>query len=197
MVTERTPGAGGDMPDVAARTRSDGVEPGFERVEPGAQAIDQALRTVMQSQVHQSAMADTKANILITVCSIVVTLGLGQFGNPELRWPLGVLCAFALAALLLAILAVIPRIGRPGSHARGSLLFFGHLGLVPLDDYRRDLAQLLSDPAALYDTMARDIHGQAVILARRKFRYLRWAYMAFLGGLAAAMVTLAITLAGA
>lgn len=176
------------------------LEPEFHNVTP-CQTVDHALRTVNQNQVHQSAMADVKANIMITVCSIVVTLGAGQLNNPKLFLPVITLSFFALAALLLAIFAVVPRLNRPttadgevdSSHPSFSLLFFGHIGYMPIADFKRELAQLISDPAVLYDTMARDIHSQAQILARRKFRYLRWSYLFFITGILAAAGAVAVT----
>lgn len=177
------------------------LEPEFRNVTP-CQTVDHALRTVTQNQVQQSSMADTKANIMITVCSIVVTLSAGQLGNPQLFLPVVILSSFALAALLLAILAVLPRLYRPigadgavdSSHPSFSLLFFGHIGHMPITEFKRELAQLISDPAALYDTIARDIHTQATILARRKFRYLRWSYLFFISGILAAAASLLLAL---
>jgi len=177
------------------------LEPEFRNVTP-CQTVDHALRTVTQNQVHQSAMADVKANIMITVCSIVVTLSAGQLNNPSLFLPVITMGAFALLALLLAILAVVPRLGHPttpdgevdSSHPSFSLLFFGHIGHMPIADFKRELAQLISDPAVLYDTIARDIHSQAQILARRKFRYLRWSYLFFITGILAAAGSIVVRL---
>jgi len=176
------------------------LEPEFRNVTP-CQTVDHALRTVNQNQVQQSAMADVKANIMITVCSIVVTLSAGQMNNPELFLPVVIMGLFALLALLLAIFAVVPRLGHPttpngevdSADPSFSLLFFGHIGYMPIADFKRELAQLISDPATLYDTIARDIHSQAQILARRKFRYLRWSYLFFITGVLAAAVSLGIT----
>lgn len=193
-------GAGGEASSHDPR-ESAWLEPGFREVTP-CQTVDHALRTVNQNQVQQSAMADVKANIMITVCSIVVTLSAGQLGNPALFWAVVTLGVFALAALLLAVLAVLPRLYRPTdghggvdtAHPAFSLLFFGHIGHMPIADFKRELAQLLTDPAALYDTIARDIHSQAAILARRKFRYLRWSYLFFITGILAAAASLLLPL---
>jgi hypothetical protein len=51
----------------------------------GGSASDNVLRTVQQTQVEFSAMAHTKASIMITVCSIVLTVGITRFQDPILR----------------------------------------------------------------------------------------------------------------
>ena len=70
---------------------------------------DTLLRTTQQHHVHLSAMADTKANIVITVSSVVLTLGLARLNDPDLRHAMMVLVVFTLVALLLAVLAVLPK----------------------------------------------------------------------------------------
>lgn len=176
-------------------------EPAFREVTPN-QTVDHALRTVSRNQVQQSAMADGKANIMITVCSIVVTLGAGQLNNPLLATPVITLAPFALASLLLAIFAVVPRIKRPPTHGGHvdrqdpgfSLLFFGHIAYMDMGEFKRELAWLASDPPALYDTIARDMYNQAQLLTHRKFRYLRWSYLSFITGILAATLSLWLSL---
>ena len=69
---------------------------------------DNLLRCAQQHHVALSSMADTKANIIITVSSIVLTLCIGRLGDPELRVSALVLAVFTLFAQLLAILAILP-----------------------------------------------------------------------------------------
>ena len=47
--------------------------------------VDNLMRTAQQHHVALSSMADTKANIIITVSSNVLTLSLGRVNDPELR----------------------------------------------------------------------------------------------------------------
>src|SRR5207342_1091097 len=100
---------------------------------------DVLLRTTQQHHVQLSVMADTKANILITVSSIVLTLVLGKMSDPGLRAAMMTLAGFVLVALLLAIIAVLPKY-RPlrlapdaALPANFNLLFFGHFAELPRD----------------------------------------------------------------
>src|SRR6188768_2695045 len=93
---------------------------------------DVLLRTSQQHHVALSVMADTKANILITVSSIVLTLVLGKMDDAGLRPAMLTLGAFILLSLLLAVIAVLPKY-RPLRLVPGeelpphfNLLFFGH-----------------------------------------------------------------------
>src|SRR5919108_1892112 len=71
-------------------------------------SIDTLLRTTQQHHVQLSVMADTKASILITVSSIVMTIALSRASDPQLRPALLTLAAACLIALVLAIVAVLP-----------------------------------------------------------------------------------------
>jgi hypothetical protein len=147
-----------------------------------------ALRTTQQTLVQFSAMADHKANMMITVCSIVLTLGITQLGGPLLRWPLLMLTVSTLVALMLAILAVLPAAQRRGGGPADprspgfNLLFFGHFAELPLERFEEEMEQLLRDDYSLLATTVRDIHAQGLVLARKKYRLLRRSYEVFLVG---------------
>src|SRR4249919_1693458 len=70
---------------------------------------DVLLRTMQQHHVALSTMADTKANILITVSSIILTLVLGKMNEPVLRGAMLTLAGFVLIALLLAVISILPK----------------------------------------------------------------------------------------
>ena len=56
------------------------------------------------------------------------------------------------------------------------------------------LAELARDDAQIYEMLARDIYGQGIVLARKKFRLLRWSYLTFFVGIAAAAISAVVTL---
>lgn len=182
-------------------------EPRFEPVAPlearrfenisSRSTVDYALRTVQQGLVHFSAMADTKANILITVCALLFSVGLTQLHREEIRLPLLALLASAASSLILAILAVLPTSSRPsppGAREPGRApfnhLFFMHFSTLPAPEYLEEMDRLVSDLPRFYETMVRDIHGQGVALARKKYRLLRWSYSALLVGVGSAALLL-------
>lgn len=172
----------------------DAAEPrdAFARV-PERNTADNLLRTAQQHHVLLSNMADTKANIIITVSSIVLTLSLGRLSDPDLRVSVMILAGFTLLALLLAILAVLPKyrpvaVGEGPLPAHFNLLFFGHFAALPRERYLAEVARVLTPDGSPYATWAADVYALGVYLAQHKYRYLRWSYLFFLTGFVLASV---------
>ncbi len=160
------------------------------RAVPERGSSDHLLRLLQQHHVQLSTMADTKANIIITVSSIVLTLVLGRVNDPDLRLGLGVLGVFTLIALLLAILSVLPKFRRAKRHTGPlpedfNLLFFGYFTALDRERYLAEMAQAMM-PGRAYDTVVRDVYSLGQYLAQHKYPYLRWSYLAFLTGFVAA-----------
>ena len=161
---------------------------------------DAILRTTQQHHVQLSVMADTKANILITVSSIILTLILGKMSDPALRAAMGTLAAFIFTALLLAVITVLPKY-RPLRVAPGAplppnfnLLFFGHFAELPKDRFLGEIAKALKSDGSVYETMATDLYSIGYYLSRHKYFYLRLSYLFFLGGFVFACLAEAIFL---
>ncbi|HOV58965.1 MAG TPA: DUF5706 domain-containing protein [Rhodanobacteraceae bacterium] len=154
---------------------------------PERNTSDNILRTAQQHHVALSSMADTKANIIITVSSIVLTLSLGRASDPALRVAVLILSVFTLLALLLAILAVLPkyrplRLGGDELPPYFNLLFFGHFAELSRERYLAEVARILKPDGSIYATQASDLYSLGVYLARHKYRYLRFSYLFFLMG---------------
>ncbi len=160
---------------------------------PERNTADVILRTAQQHHVSLSAMADTKASIIITVSSIVLTLSMGKIDQPELRLSVVTLTIFTLLALLLAILAVLPKY-RPLQlksmelPPHFNLLFFGHFAELPRERFLTEIAMTLRPDGSIYKTMAKDIYSLGYYLAHHKYRYLRFSYLSFITGFVAASV---------
>ncbi|KFN43356.1 Pycsar system effector family protein [Arenimonas oryziterrae] len=149
---------------------------------------DNMLRTMQQHHVQLSVMADTKANILITVSSIVLTMVLGKLGDPDLRAAMLTLAGFILTALLLAVIAVLPKY-RPlrmnpddPLPSQFNLMFFGHFAELSRERFLGEIADALKADGSVYETMARDVYAIGYYLAHYKYRFLRLSYLFFLGG---------------
>ena len=166
--------------------KPDTVEQAFSRI-PERNTGDVLLRTAQQHHVALSSMADTKANIIITVSSIVLTLSLGRIGDPALRPAVQTLAVFTLISLFFAILAVLPkhralRVGPGAFPSDFNLLFFGHFAELPRERFLREVADAMKHDGSVYETMANDLYSLGWYLAHRKYRYLRFSYMFFLAG---------------
>lgn len=162
--------------------------PAFQTV-PERNTADVILRTAQQHHVQLSAMADVKANIIITVSSIVLTLSFGNMDDKDLRLSAITLTVFTMAALLLAILAVLPKYRplrlKPDAPLppQFNLLFFGHFAELTRERFVAEVAKRMTvQGSTIYETMARDLYSLGYYLAHFKYRYLRWSYLFFLAG---------------
>lgn len=160
----------------------------------GRNTSDYSIMAAQRHHVQLSQMADAKANIIITVSSIVLTISMGRVNDPELRASMLTLAAFTLVALLLAILAVLPKY-RPLKLKNPkdlpnyfNIMFFGHFAELPREEFCRLWADALRTDAAVYENLSNDLYSIGTYLARHKYRYLRISYVFFLAGFVIATI---------
>ena len=168
----------------------------FSRVPEDRTAVDNILRINHGNQMRLGLMADAKANIMITVASIVFSVTIANLDNELMKWPLLTFAFGCFFALLFAIFAIIPKTAYP-KDATGDIdrkspffnpLFFGHFAHLPIDEYKDDYAEKLMTDDSIYDALAGDIYGQGKVLALSKYKFLKWSYMSFLWGMIGAIV---------
>jgi hypothetical protein len=162
---------------------------------PSSTAIDNILRLNQTNIMNLTLMADTKANIMITVSSIVFSVTLSNMDSEILKWPLTFLGVFSMIALIFAIIVILPKTGYPKTHD-GDIdrkspfynpLFFGHFAHIPLDEFKSEYAKRLEKDSRTYDAVVGNIYGLGRVLATNKFKYLKLSYTSFLIGLVSAM----------
>ena len=168
----------------------------FETVPPNRTSVDNILRLNYSNQLRLTLMADTKANIMITVSSIVFSITLANMESDMLRYPLMSLGFFSVIALVCAIIVIMPKINYPkneyGQIDKASPfynpLFFGHFAHIPIKEYKEEYAKRLMSDEHIIDALTSDIYGVGRVIATNKFKYLRFSYMSFLTGLTGAIV---------
>ena len=168
----------------------------FEAVPPNRTSVDNILRLNYSNQLRLTLMADTKANIMITVSSIVFSITLANMESDMLRYPLMSLGFFSVIALVCAIIVIMPKINYP-KNEHGQIdktspfynpLFFGHFAHIPIKEYKEEYAKRLMSDEHIIDALTSDIYGVGRVIATNKFKYLRFSYMSFLTGLTGAIV---------
>lgn len=158
------------------------------------------VRTNQQITLTLSQMADQKASILMGATFVVFTLAIGQAraGAGALAIPLAILATFSFLSALLAISAVLPRVGRapPIVYKDGkdhsNILFFGRFSQMEEDEFIDAVKTRLRTEEDIYETMLRDTYQNGIVLARRKYRYLAYAYRLFVVGLTATFIAFAV-----
>ena len=147
------------------------------------------VRTNQQLTMQLSQMADQKASILMGATFVVFTIAVGQLRSGAMAVPLAVLATFAFLSAVFAISAVMPRFGpTPAAgdgegEARRNLLFFGHFAAMSEEEFIAAVKARSRSEEDMYETMLRDTYQNGVVLARRKYRYLGYAYRLFVVGL--------------
>lgn len=158
---------------------------------------------LQQTRVHHmqlSSMADLKANMLLTMSSIVVTLAVPRvLGSGGYQWPLVMLIFFSLLTILLAAYAVMPKLRllksglASASEVRSphfNLLFFGDFTRMDYPQFQAEMEAAMNEPSRVYELQVREIYILGNFLAHTKYRYLRLAYATFITGLVASVIAL-------
>jgi Family of unknown function (DUF5706) len=155
------------------------------------------VRTVLQGNITLSQMADQKANMVMGASFVVFTLSVGQLRAGTLMIPIALLATGALVAAICAILSVLPKV----TQARGvvgeddNILFFGVFTHMSEQEFSDRVIERLSTDEATYRTMLRDIYQNGMVLQHKKYRYLGYAYRAFLAGLVISFLAAVIEVA--
>jgi predicted metal-dependent HD superfamily phosphohydrolase len=176
---------------------------------PDGKKTDRGVETVFRvtatNNQNLSALADSKANMMIQVNSILISILLGALlgqieQNPALKVPAVVLLSVNLATIICAILATRPKIPEgvftPAEvdQKRVNLLFFGNFYRMSLDDYAAGMVRLINDYEFLYGSLIKDVYFQGIVLGR-KYRLLRLAYNVFMFGLIVSVACFVVVIA--
>lgn len=141
------------------------------------------LRTTQQHHVQLSMMADQKANMLIGATFVVFTLVIGRGATETFSLSMLILAGTAFAAAAFGALAVLPKTS-PSATGNRNWLFFGNFSEIDAESFYEKLVDShLGNQDDVYRAMSLDIHQMGVLLAKKKYRYLGFAYRVFLYGL--------------
>jgi hypothetical protein len=155
--------------------------------------IETMFRTSYRVHMDLSSLADSKANIMISINGIIISIIIAAISpkidtNPWLLAPTSFMLLGSMASIIYAIRAARPRVNSQVVNLddvlknRANILFFGHFTNLSEEDYVAGMTNLLSDTTALYHNMIRDIYGLGQVLTR-KFELLRISYNLFMAGL--------------
>ena len=164
--------------------------------------VETMYRTTYRTHINLSSIADNKANIMLSINAIIVSITLSTLVPkfaiiPNLVIPTVVLLSVCLVAIIFATLSTRPKITE-GRFTRkniedrnANLLFFGNFYNMNLDDYHWGMLEMIKDEDFLYSSMTRDLYHLGIVLAK-KYRYLRYCYAVFMYGLIIAVLTFAV-----
>lgn len=160
------------------------------------------FRIMSDNHVSLSQMADSKANIMISVNTIVLSILVSVLFSklqyyPQFIIPTIILCAVCLCAIIFAILATRPSVNKGTFNPEDvqqkkiNLLFFGNFFKMALPDYEWAMKEMMNDREYLYGSMIKDIYFLGKVLAK-KYRFLRLSYNIFMFGMIASVAAFII-----
>ena len=167
-----------------------------------ARGIQTVLRLASQNHLELSQMADGKANILISVNAIIISVILSVLINrldvdTYLTIPTILFLTSSVVTIVIAILATRPKLTE-GTFKREdiinkttNLLFFGNFYKSSLQDYTWAMNKLLIDKDYLHGTQIMDVYYLGQVLGR-KYKLIRLAYTIFMVGIVVAVVAFTI-----
>ena len=170
-------------------------DPGYEF----PKEVHNLLVSAETANLGLSAMADSKASMLMGASFVVFSISIGEIADGQPSLPVLLLTLFSFAATVLGILTV-----RPGLMSRSkvptlpqdvNILFFNSYTNIERDEYVDQVIKTLSSEEETYRAMARDIYDHGSLLRRDKYLWLYWSFTLFLIGLIITFVAAAYQVA--
>jgi predicted metal-dependent HD superfamily phosphohydrolase len=168
-----------------------------------SKGIQTMLRLASGNHLRLSEMADRKANILISVNAIIISVSVSLLfrkfeTDPFLVIPTIIFLASSVITIVLSILATRPTVtgGKFSKEditdKKVNLLFFGNFYKASLEDYKWGMSIMMRDPEYLYGSLIKDVYYLGVVLAK-KYKLLRIAYNIFMAGIVISVIAFTIS----
>mgnify|MGYP006169009221 FL=1 len=175
-----------------------------EREERSDRAIDTMFKTTLTNHIRLSEIADSKANILLSVNAIIISVALSTIvpkldspGNVHLIVPTFTLILFSVISIIFAILSTKPKV-TSGKFTRQdivdrkvNLLFFGNFFKMPYEEFQWAVNELMKDKEYLHNSMIKDLYYLGLVL-ERKYRLLRITYNIFMIGIITSVIAFVV-----
>jgi len=165
--------------------------------------IETMFRITSQNHITLSEMADSKANIMVSinaiVLSVIVSVLFRKFEEfPALLIPTLMLVGSCLLTIVYAVLATRPNISSGKfttediKKKKTNLLFFGNFHGMELENYEWGVKEMMKDADFLYSSIIKDIYFNGKVLAR-KYKLLRTSYSIFMYGFVTSILAFLIS----
>lgn len=175
-----------------------------EKEEKPERGIDTLFRVTLGNHTRLSGIADSKANILLSVNAIIISIALSTLipkldspKNVHLVVPTFIMLMSSVITIIFAILSTRPKVTKGVftkkdiEDKKVNLLFFGNFYKMPLEDYKWAMNEMMKDREYLYNSMIKDLYYLGVVL-EKKYRLLRIAYNIFMIGIVMSVIAFVI-----
>ncbi len=177
------------------------------KVELPDRGIETMFRVALRNHITLSDIADTKANILLSVNAIIISVALSNLlpkldnpSNSYLIYPTLIFLAFTVASIVLSVLATRPNVTKGQftkddvANKKVNLLFFGNFHQMGLNDFEWAMGEMMKDKDYLYGSLTKDLYFLGLVL-NRKYNLLRTTYTVFMIGIVISVISFGIAFA--
>lgn len=161
------------------------------------------FKTTLRNQIDLTNIADNKANIMLSINSLLITFGMPLLATqleklPSLIYPGATLLLTCILSIVYATLATRP-VKMEGhtdlsriEQGNTNLFFFGNFFKMTRDDYIRGLKQVTKNEDILDKTIVNDLYFLGRALGQ-KYHRLRITYSIFMIGMVVTVLVFALT----
>lgn len=157
------------------------------------------FKTALRNHIDLSAIADNKANIMLSVNALIITFTLPLLGeriaaDKQMLIPTLILLAVCIVAMVFATLATrpIPMAGKSSMDEikgkKSNLFFFGNFYEMTFAEYETGMREVVGDDELLDNAITRDLFFLGKALGK-KYQYLRLCYNFFMYGIILAVLS--------
>jgi len=167
--------------------------------------IETMYRVTLRNHIKLSDIADTKANILLSVSAIILSIALSNLfpkldkpDNAYLVLPTLIFLIITVVTMIFSILSTRPKVTAGKftkddvKNKKVNLLFFGNFHQMPLDDFKDGMKEMMGDRDYLYESLMMDLYFLGVVL-QKKYKLLRIAYTIFMIGIVLSVISFIIS----
>jgi predicted metal-dependent HD superfamily phosphohydrolase len=162
--------------------------------------VETMFRVALRNHITLSDIADTKANILLSVNAIIISMSFStlipKLDNPSndyLLVPSLIFIFFTVVCMILSILATRPNVTEGKftkedvANKKVNLLFFGNFHKMKLEDFEWGIKEMMQDRDYLYGSLTKDLYFLGLVL-NRKYGLLRITYTVFMIGIIVSVI---------
>ena len=165
------------------------------RAKKTGRGVETMFRVTLRNHMELSGIADTKANILLSVNAIIISVALSNLvpkldniSNDFLVYPTFVLLVFSVSSIVLSVISTRPNVSNVNvtremiKSNSTNILFFGNFYKMNLKDFEWGIDYLMENEETLYNSLTKDLYFLGLVL-ERKYRLLRITYTVFMIGI--------------
>jgi len=185
------------------KLKKESSDPKKEKDQKSDRSVDTLFRVTLNNHTRLSDIADSKANILLSVNAIIISVCLSVLvpkldtpKNAHLIIPTFFLLISSVLTIIFAILSTKPNVTKTNfskqdiADRKVNLLFFGNFNQMFFDDYQNSMRDLIKDRDYIYDSMVKDLYYLGKVLDR-KYKLLSVTYKIFMAGIIISVLSFA------